>query len=222
MEYPPANAVALLPGGRATGIYLHELFERVDLAAVRDAGNLEAFRGRPDVAAVFARVMRRHDRPESELAASQELVWRALTEPIDLAPPVRLASIGREVREVEFCFPVGPVGDERAFVRGVVDLVFEHDGRIWWLDWKSDVLPDYGPAALARHVEQSYAVQAQLYGLAVARMAGVRSAAEHERRIGGLVYHFVRGGAAHVARPSWDALALGRAELDARLAEVEP
>jgi exodeoxyribonuclease V beta subunit len=67
--------------------------------------------------------------------------------------------------------------------------------------------------ALAAHVGAAYAVQARLYGLAVSRMAGVTDRAGHERRIGGLIYYFLRGGAAHIARPTWDELTGGAAAL---------
>ena len=91
-------------------------------------------------------------------------------------------------------------------VRGAIDLVFEHAGRVYWLDWKSDALPDFSPEAVAAHVEAEYALQAELYSLALSKMLGIASAAEHEARFGGLVYFFLRGGAAHVARPAWDEL----------------
>ena len=101
-------------------------------------------------------------------------------------------------------------------MRGVIDLIFEHDGRIYVLDWKTDRLPTYDAAALEAHVAAHYEIQARLYALGVARMLRIASASEHDARFGGIVYCFVRGmkaksrGATEgvtFARPSFDVLA---------------
>ncbi len=151
----------------------------------------------------------------------KRVVWRGLRQPIDLTGPAErrpaaeggpvipgVASAARHQREVDFLFPlVDRGGVERALVRGAIDLVFEHDGRVYWLDWKSDVCPDYGAETLARHVAEHYTLQAQIYSLALARMLGIDSPADHEARFGGLVYFFLRSGAAHVERPGFDEMA---------------
>jgi len=109
---------------------------------------------------------------------------------------------------VDFLFPLAcGEGTERALVRGAIDLVFEHGGRIYWLDWKSDACGDYGAGALATHVAAHYALQAQIYSLALARMLGIADPADHEARFGGLIYMFLRGAAAHVERPGFAELA---------------
>jgi exodeoxyribonuclease V beta subunit len=204
-----------LPPGKETGVYLHELLEHADLAAVRAAPDAAAWLARPDTAALLDRVMRRHGRPAAEREPSAAIVFAALTTPLPLDPPLRgVAWADRVAREVEFVFPLrGPDG-ERALVGGVIDLILEHGGRLWWLDWKSDVLPDYGPAALAAHVDGAYGVQAALYGAALARVAGADDPPTHAARVGGHVYLFLRGGAAHVATP-------GLAELEAACAALE-
>ena len=96
------------------------------------------------------------------------------------------------MREVEFLYPLPP-GARQGFLKGFLDLVFEFQGRVYVLDWKSDVLPDYSPAALREHVEQSYLLQAHLYALAVAKMLGVETAEQHEARFGGFLFCFLRG-----------------------------
>src|SRR5262245_53494226 len=113
-----------------------------------------------------------------------------------------VARAARQCREVEFVFPlIDPRGRERAMMRGAIDLVFEQDGRVFWLDWKSDALPDFAPAAVARHVREEYAIQADIYSLALAKMLGIAGEEDHEARFGGLIYLFLRGAAVHVERP---------------------
>jgi hypothetical protein len=116
----------------------------------------------------------------------------------------RIAEATRAARELEFLYPVIPAtGDPCTYIKGFIDLVFEHSGRIYVVDWKSDVLPDYRPAALARHVAAHYAIQHRLYAVALARMIGPDRLQE---RFGGLIYWFLRGEAAHVDRPDPAAL----------------
>ncbi len=92
----------------------------------------------------------------------------------------------------------------RGFLKGFVDLVFEHEGRYFVLDWKSnhlgDTPTDYGQPSLAAVMrEQGYHLQHLLYTVALDRLlrhrlAGYRPA-DH---LGGSVYLFVRG-----VRPDW-------------------
>jgi hypothetical protein len=65
--------------------------------------------------------------------------------------------------------------------------------------------------AVARHVRAEYALQADIYSLALAKMLGIASEADHEARFGGLVYLFLRGAAAHVERPAMPILVATRA-----------
>jgi exodeoxyribonuclease V beta subunit len=119
---------------------------------------------------------------------------------------------------MDFVFPV-PEG--RAYVRGSIDLAFEHEGRTYFVDWKTDALASYEPDAVARHVAAHYADQVELYALAVGKLLGATTAAEHGARFGGLLYCFLRGldaagAGVWAARPGWDDLGRWEAELQAR------
>ena len=83
---------------------------------------------------------------------------------------------------------------------GFADLVFEHQGRYWVLDYKSNALGDsdahYHPAALeAAMAEHRYDVQAALYLLALHRLLRQRLGASYRpaQHLGGAVYLFLRG-----------------------------
>ena len=89
----------------------------------------------------------------------------------------------------------------RGFLTGFVDLVAEHDGRYWVLDWKSnhlgDTLEDYHDEALhAAMVHHDYVLQYHLYVLALHRHLQSRLPDyAPERHLGGVCYVFLRGAA---------------------------
>jgi exodeoxyribonuclease V beta subunit len=195
----------LLPGGAASGIFLHEALELVDLAPLAAAGGLEAWRERPEVDRLFRDLAARHGIAARHLGHAQELVHDALALPVafgDLVLPA-IAGCARVGREVEFLYPT-PGG--RVHATGVIDLICEHQGRVYLVDWKSDLLDDYGAAAIARHVNAQYQLQARLYALALIKMLGAGA----DDRFGGVAYLFLRGrsaatdpaAAVHFERPA--------------------
>ncbi len=108
---------------------------------------------------------------------------------------------------------------------GFMDLVFEHQGRYYVLDYKSNRLPDYAPTTLqAAMLAHRYDVQAVLYLLALHRLLKSRlpgyDLAQH---LGGALYWFVRG----VDQPGGGLLALNPPHqlihaLDAALSQTPP
>ena len=98
--------------------------------------------------------------------------------------------------------PRPPLGQRNlnGMVMGFADLVFEHGGRYWVLDYKSNALgledADYDRDALeAAMAEHRYDVQAALYLLALHRLLRSRLGADYrpERHLGGAIYLFLRG-----------------------------
>ena len=87
----------------------------------------------------------------------------------------------------------------RGFLRGFVDLVVEHAGRWYVVDYKSNWLGpaahDYGPKALDTAMRDGgYTLQSLIYLVALHRYLSVRLAGyEYERHLGGAFYLFVRG-----------------------------
>ena len=88
----------------------------------------------------------------------------------------------------------------QGMLMGFADLVFEHQGRYWVLDYKSNHLgPDdaaYSNKALQESMaEHRYDVQASLYLLALHRLLQARLGADYDpaRHLGGAVYLYLRG-----------------------------
>ncbi|MEY2685123.1 MAG: exodeoxyribonuclease subunit beta, partial [Pseudomonadota bacterium] len=96
--------------------------------------------------------------------------------------------------------PVLRASDLHGMLMGFADLVFEHGGRYWVLDYKSNHLGDTDAdyhrdaleAAMAQH---RYDVQATVYLLALHRLLQSRLGAAYDpaTHLGGAVYLFVRG-----------------------------
>jgi len=147
--------------------------------------------------------------------------------PLGTAQPLRLAQLPptRRLVELEFHLPAHRLDPNalndvlarngyavprlsftalRGFLKGFIDLVFEHEGRYFILDWKSnhlgDTAADYAQAPLAAAMRaQGYHLQLLLYTLALDRLLRQRLADYRpEQHLGGAVYLFVRG-----VRPDW-------------------
>jgi len=211
------------PRGADAGVCLHALFERVDFTQPA---------GWP--AAVDA-VLRAHPQPAPPGAPLAAMLQRLLRDvlnrplPVGTARPLRLAEVGpaRRLTELEFHLPAHGLdagalnaalagfgyrvprlafGTLQGFLKGFIDLVVEHEGRFFVLDWKSNHLgndaADYAPDALAAVMdEQAYQLQALLYGVALDRLLRQRLPGYRpEQHFGGAIYLFVRG-----LRPGWQA-----------------
>nr|WP_235937493.1 exodeoxyribonuclease V subunit beta [Marinobacter caseinilyticus] len=144
-------------------------------------------------------------------------------------PTATLGTIGQAIPELEFWFssrhvktraldaivrrytltgvtlPVGtarPLADEmtlNGMLKGFIDLVFEHDGRYYVADYKSNYIgpmdDSYTSQAMAQVVsEKRYDLQYALYLLALHRLLKARIPDyDYDRHMGGAVYLFLRG-----------------------------
>ena len=216
-----------LRGGAATGIFLHALLEVLPLETLRETPALDPWRARDDVRALTEPLLRRYGRNPADLMPALDLAHAALTAPLPIVGGVLagLVSAKRTAREMEFLFPFPAEagGPERGFVKGFVDVIFEHEGRSYFGDWKTDRLPAWDAAAIEAHIHANYALQERLYALALVRMLGIEDAAGYEARFGGTLYIFVRGlgrspDAVRGGRPTFDEIVAWQQELATTLA----
>lgn len=160
---------------------------------------------------------------EAQADDVQEWLMRVVRQPL-AGPNTSLQSLQSVLPEMEFWLPArqldAPAIDQacrqhvlpgvqrpalpqsqlHGMLMGFADLVFEHQGRYWVLDYKSNHLgaddvaytPEALQAAMATH---RYDVQAALYLLALHRLLRARlgSAYAPEQHLGGAVYLFLRG-----------------------------
>ena len=229
-----------LARGRRSGIFLHAVLEQVPLDRLTDSRSSAKWAAQPEIAQLLARLARRHDRNPDQIAHAAHLVHTALFTPLRLGdclvPGLGLAQ--PSLRETEFLYPIpesqhpllGRAGlaqednrswsIERGLVKGFIDYLFEHEGRIYLCDWKGDWLPSWDADCVRAHCENNYAIQAQLYTLAVLRLAGLDDRAAFERRFGGVLYCFLRGmrpddeeAGSYFRRPDWQTVLAWQTEM---------
>ncbi len=215
-----------LRGGASTGIFLHALLEVLPLPTLLETPALDAWAARDDVRAIAEPLLRRHGRAPDEIRPALRLAHASLTAPLPVVGGALpgLAHAARTAREMEFLFPFPAAagGADRGYVKGFVDLIFEHEGRSYFGDWKTDRLPAWDAATVGAHVEANYALQERLYALALLRMLDITDAAAYEARFGGTLYVFVRGlgrspEAIRSRRPTFDEITRWQSELAAAL-----
>jgi ATP-dependent helicase/nuclease subunit A len=151
---PPPVAVEGGAGGRGFGSLVHRLLEWVPLEAAdpQGAGHVRAMA--EALAPSFGL-----DRDAAGRAAEQ--VERALALPVI----GRARRAPRVWRELSLWFPEAP-----HLVEGVVDLVFEEEGQLVVVDYKTDAIVPAQALAQAAH----HAQQLQLYGRGLAQALGLR------------------------------------------------
>jgi exodeoxyribonuclease V beta subunit len=172
-----------------------------------------------------ARLQRRCERAGRGAQAADVASW--LTEIVQTTlpgPNAALVDLVHVLTEMEFWLPANRMqakavdalcrshllpGVERpglverelhGMLMGFADLVFEHEGRYWVLDYKSNHLGDddaaYSQDALAHAMaKHRYDVQAAIYMLALHRLLKQRLGSSYspEEHLGGAVYLFLRG-----------------------------
>jgi len=215
----------LLPGSRFTGArfgnVLHEALETVDFARWRDwTGDAPP----PGEAAALERALHNGGYGSAnDLAEGVPLLASLVGQTLNVMLPEgeRLADVppARRRAEMEFHFSLAParvdevlsrlhghglVAERQGFglrerleglMTGFIDLVYEHDGRYYLLDYKSNQLPDYGDDALADAIAHSeYDLQYMLYSVALHRWLRFRLPGyDYGRHFGGVRYLFCRG-----------------------------
>lgn len=197
-----------LPKGTPTGQALHELLEWVDVATL---GSLAAWSQRPDVQARIREVLDLHGLPRHLGARVAEVVHAGLCAPLLLGNGGTLvvSRAERLLREVDFFsrfLDADTHPCDKDLLKGSIDVLCEHEGRVYLLDWKSNLLPDYEPDTLQDIVSRHYLLQAQVYLLACLAFLDIRDEAAYAARFGGILYVFLRGlpgKGTWFLRPSW-------------------
>ncbi|MCV2367483.1 exodeoxyribonuclease V subunit beta [Roseateles oligotrophus] len=216
LEQAGAEPWHSFPRGAMPGNFLHDQLEWL---------SEEGFHRLAESADLQAQLLRRCERQSWGHHAEAVLAWMLQALATTLPPVgVGLNEIRRPLAEMEFWFPSNqlqsqaldalcrrhllpglarptlPQRQMHGLLMGFADLVFEHQGRFFVLDYKSNYLgpsdADYGePALAAAMAEHRYDVQAALYLLALHRLLRARLgvAYEPERQLGGAVYYFLRG-----------------------------
>ncbi|CAN5483814.1 exodeoxyribonuclease V subunit beta [soil metagenome] len=207
-----AEGIHAFSKGMRAGTCLHEILELVDFADLTSAPEIARSRLRAYSIGGFDEVV---DENVRRLAALPFLAG---------SDRFRLSEVPNESRiaELEFSFPINslttaklaevfsiakmplPIGrlqfqPVNGFMNGFIDLTFEHGGRFYFVDWKSNWLgastAAYDPATIAAEMERNfYTLQLCLYSVALHRYLRLRKPGYNfEQHFGGAFYVFLRG-----------------------------
>jgi len=196
-------------GGKKLGTQVHAMLETVDPASFTGR-DLEAWMALPATAKLAG------DLPKEDRKEVLHWVHRAMTHPLPLPGGGVLALFQAEemLREMDFVTPYPGLPD---YLNGSIDVLFQAAGRAHVLDWKTNHLQGYGPAALDAAVQAHYLLQVKIYSVTACRFLGIQDAGHYERAFGGVVYVFLRGlpeGGVWTCRPSWDELRTWERDLE--------
>jgi exodeoxyribonuclease V beta subunit len=202
------SSISAFPGGAEAGTFMHRIFEELDFV-----------RFETDAMPLIVRCLQ-EDGYDERWA---EAVYKMLVSVLEKRLPgsgARLAEKGTDeaIDEMEFYFSLNHAdpdavkkiiaGDvpsaasvkEEGFMNGFIDLIFEHDGRFYILDYKSDNMgqtnEDYSPPRLAEVMkDRGYVMQYHIYLVALRRFLQQKlgDAFRYEEHIGGVYYLFLRG-----------------------------
>ncbi len=210
-EYTPAA----FPRGARYGTLLHNILENIDfacdqrslLAAIQR--QLEAFGLNSDcwggaVASWLRQVLTSPLLPHSALSLAQIPLDARISEMefnFVMSGNVNAAILDRTLRQRGYLAhsPALEFTQVNGIMRGFIDLVFQHDGRFFLVDYKSNYLgpsPDsYHAAAMEQAISaHRYDLQYLIYATALHRyLAGRVPDYDYERHFGGVYYLFIRG-----------------------------
>lgn len=188
-----------LPAGSATGSLLHTLLEMIPFS-IASYGK----RSHQLLAFVDRHVSKTPLKEWREVIA--DILYRSLTVPLlgeGSIFSLQHLTDERCYREHEFVYSITQAfhpefESHPGFLKGVIDLIFEFDGKICILDWKSNWLgPDgscYGVPEMERAMfEHDYYLQAEIYQEALKRYLRLTDDRPFEEIFGGVFYLFLRG-----------------------------
>ncbi|MEP7071260.1 MAG: UvrD-helicase domain-containing protein [Verrucomicrobiota bacterium] len=201
----PAQGIHSFPGGTRAGTCLHKILEQVDF---QNPGELPGI-----VAAQLEKF---------QLSEHRDLIARTMAQLLDTPlAGFSLREIAGRLPELEFTFPITGLTAPRlqeifghglpakigtlqfqlanGFMKGFIDLFFEHEGKFYFADWKSNWLgPDdsfYRADNLAAAMTANfYWLQLSIYAVALHRFLQKRVRDySYEKNFGGAFYVFLRG-----------------------------
>ena len=208
--------------GNRFGVALHAAFEHVDFSAWQD---WHAGQAAPaGQAAIIVDALRAQAYASGDIADGVALCTHLIGNTLTVALPegVRLCDLPRHAHraEIEFQFALRPthvndvlrllhqhgiVRDRHGFgmrqqleglMTGLIDLTYQHAGKWYVLDYKSNQLPAYDGTALQQAMQHGeYDLQAVIYTLALHRWLRFRLGDRYAytRDFGGIRYLFCRG-----------------------------
>jgi len=202
-----------LPPGIATGTLVHGALQAADYAAALSFSSPDAMASDAVFRKLADGLVAEHLPMVADVGATRQalatLVWAALRTPLgELGGPLGGIPDRDRLAELEFHCPLaGDVptdlpdvtavaGVRGPLLHGFVDLIARVGQRHFIVDWKTNLLPAYDPAALLSDMcRNRYVEQYELYSLALARWLARQLGQRFDpaKHLGGACYLYVRG-----------------------------
>lgn len=167
VDYVPTSkqATDTIPAGAEVGTLLHNILERIDFAHI-------------NISMITAMVQNSilHD----HLPWVIEMVKKVASAPLPASFSLSEVDPKKMIREFEFLYK-----GENGYMKGFIDLFFEHNEHYYIIDWKSNLIVDSVQQEMERH---HYHLQASIYRTAIEKYT------QHlcPKPIDGIYYIFLR------------------------------
>ncbi|MGB2078398.1 MAG: exodeoxyribonuclease V subunit beta [Vibrio sp.] len=202
------------PRGAAPGTFLHTLFELVDFSDPRSAQNQQLIEEQLTlaqfdlswtpvlmdlIADVLSQDLNGKGLKLTDKTPAQLLVEMEFLISIESMPAASLNQLIQQYDPLSKQAGSLDFATIRGMLKGFIDLVFEHEGKYYVLDWKSnhlgDTEQDYHRQALEQvMIAHRYDLQYQIYSLALHRYLKTRIPNyDYQTHFGGVYYLFLRG-----------------------------
>lgn len=205
--------------GATAGLCIHEIFEKTDFTLNDEIS----------VTSECEQILKKYRYDPSSKVHLSSMFFNVVNTVLDEKTGLKLADIGTGSRlsELEFNFPMDYFNSEKfrdifrdagevcdkiyrrltgdhsepgGMMKGFIDLIFEHQGRYYISDWKSNHLgnsySDYSQEKITGEMEKhNYFLQYYIYSAALIRYLKQRlgDRYSYDEHFGGIYYFFVRG-----------------------------
>jgi exodeoxyribonuclease V beta subunit len=207
------------PKGARAGLFFHDILEHCDFSQEPDKAlviqkldeyGFEEKWSEPVCALIDTVSGIRMMGPDNDFTLSQLKGFSRVNE-LEFYYPIRQITAGAirdifagdEVSSIpdKFLQRLGPLTFRASggFMKGFIDMVFEHEGRFYLVDWKSNYLgsrtEDYDSASLTETMAAEYYIlQYHIYALALHQYLEIRVPGyQYASDFGGIFYIFLRG-----------------------------
>ncbi|MBF0273890.1 MAG: PD-(D/E)XK nuclease family protein [Nitrospinae bacterium] len=190
------------PAGTKAGIFFHDILENIDFTE-KDEGIIRLF------------IRKKLDEYGFELSW-EEVVYGSIRNVLDtpLSDGKQMFTFSditsdKRLNELEFHFPIKKFSLAKAesydsykakgVMKGFIDLIFEHNGKFYIVDWKSNLLgyalESYSQEEIKKTMmEKNYHIQYLIYSVALHRYLSLSvKNYSYETHFGGVFYIFLRG-----------------------------
>jgi exodeoxyribonuclease V beta subunit len=212
------------PKGARAGIFFHDIFEHLDFKAPLQDGirklvaqKLETYGFEKlwllTICRAITNVLNtplppgRNDLRLTDIGLSDRINEMEFYFPLNPITPQTLQNIfknkGEGAVEMETDYPVQleklTFAPTAGFMKGFIDMIFQHDGKFYLVDWKSNYLgstfESYNKLSLIKTMQENfYTLQYHLYTLALYQyLRQHKSDFNYDTDFGGVFYIFIRG-----------------------------